>query len=740
LRTALHTVRGVDDVSVVAVVDEPVDDPLSENHDGVLARVEQGARGDYVRAARLLGRLDIDVVLLQHEYGIFGGEDGEYVLSFAEELQQPLVATLHTVLSRPSPHQLEVVRRLGERAELVIVMTETARRLLLQAEACPAGKIRVVPHGAPIQLVRRRAELANGGRPLHYTAASSSDNGGSARRLTTFGLISPGKGLETAIGALPAILEGHANVRYVVAGRTHPEVARRDGEQYRLLLERRVAELGLGEYVEFDDRFLSLDELADLLAATDVFVTPYRNREQIASGALTFAVAAGCAAVSTPYWYAQDLLSSGAGRLVPFGDEKALADAVREYLDHPQALASAQAEAGRLGTTLAWPAVARATTSVLREAAVMGAPRPVAPGAVLELAHVRRDHLLALTDDVAIVQHASGVIPNRSTGYCVDDTARLVIVALELASREKESGWERVLLRALSFLQSACDHAGRGMHNFMSYERRWLDEPHVGDHVGRSIWAVGEVLARATSPAILVPCRELLAALVTYIDDEVYLRTAAYALLGLARSPSDDAVRSRRGLSEHLVDRLAAAYAAHSSSEWRWFEDRLSYDNARLAHALVAGAESLGRAAQVSVGLESLRWLGDECGLAEGILRLPGHLGRDRGEAAPGGGDEQPLDACALVEAELVAFSITGDPEHRVRAQHAFDWFVGRNRLEQPLYDFASGGCRDGLGATEPNVNQGAESTLAFHHAELLLDAAELPLARRGHELQTRAA
>jgi len=737
VRAALLEVGGIDDVSSVVVVDEP----SSPQRPEILATVSQGVRGDYVRAARLLGRLDIDVVLLQHEYGIFGGADGEYVLSFAQELARPLVVTLHTVLSQPAPHQLRILTELCEQAERVIVMTDTARRLLVEAGACQAAKIRVVPHGAPVELGCRREEQAGGRRPLYVTPVPGGYERMQSRfLLSTFGLISPGKGLESAIAALPSIIERHPEVLYLIAGRTHPKVARREGEQYRLMLERRIVDLDLGDHVEFDDRFLSVDELADLLAATDVFVTPYRNREQIASGALTCGIAAGCAAISTPYWYAEDMLASGAGRLVPFEDPEALADAVCEFVEQPEALESAQAEARRIGVGLAWPSVVRATASVLREAAAVTPRRTPIPVVELELTEVRRDHLLTLTDDVGIVQHAHGVIPNREAGYCVDDAARLAIVALELARRSGEQPWNTILYRALAFLHAATDREGGGMRNFMSYERRWLDEPHLGDHIGRSIWALGEVLSTAWAPAVVGPARSLLTALVASLRGDASLRTAAYAVLGLARLDADRLDPQARLLLERFVEQLAAAHASGASDGWRWFEDELRYDNARLSHALIVGGTALGREWDVSIGLESLGWLGDECGLADDMLRLPGHLGRHRNESAPGLGDEQPLDASALVEAELAAFSVTGDPEHGARAQRAFDWFLGRNRLDRPLYDFATGGCSDGLGEHDLNANEGAESTLAFHRAELVLDAAGLPIVLRRRAARAKAA
>ncbi len=718
LRATLVGVDGVDGADFVAVVNEA----SRPQRRGLLSTIEQGVRGDYVRTARMLGRLGVDVVLLQHEYGIFGGADGEYVLSFAEELAQPLVVTLHTVLSEPTPHQLAVLSELCERAELVIVMTDTAQRLLVECGACPEEKVRVVPHGAPSRITARAST---------GTAASSGPYAPSASRvmLSTFGLISPGKGLETVIDALPAMIERHPEIVYVIAGRTHPDVAHREGERYRLMLERRVLELDLADHVEFDDRFLSIDELSDLLAATDIFVTPYRNREQIASGALTFAVAAGCAVVSTPYWYAQDMLASGAGRLVPFDDAGALAAAVCDYVDEPGVLSAARAEARRIGSSLAWPSVAEATAVVLQEAHALAPRRRPVGVADLQLTSLRTDHLLTLVDDVGIVQHAHGIIPNRDSGYCVDDVARLAVVGLELAQRGDGQAWTSTLYKALAFLHAA--EGEGGMRNFMGYDRRWLDEPHMGDHVGRSVWALGEILATAWIPAVVEPTRNLLDRVVASLARDVSLRTAAYTVLGLSRLDADRLDRPARRLLERLVDQLVTAYERNSSDGWLWFEGALTYDNARLSQALISGGSALGRDDLTEIGLDSLDWLGNECGLDRGMLRLPGHRGRQRNEAAPGAGDEQPLDAAAFVEAELTAFALTRGAEHGVRARHAFEWFLGRNHLDRPLYDFATGGCSDGLGAEELNANEGAESTLAFHRAALLLDAAGVGTSAR---------
>ncbi len=720
LRSALLEAEPTNEVDIVSLSRDDHGTPSSE----VVMNIRQDVHSDYPATARTLASRGTDVVLVEHEYGIFGGAAGAFVVSLADGLMQPLVVTLHTVLSEPSVQEAQALRALCRRATLVTVFTETARTMLAESVLVPPERVRVVPHGAPTALLPESRRMA---RPALEKLEERTV-------LATFGLISSGKGIEMVIEALPALVAQRPNLLYLVAGTTHPEVVKHEGERYRLSLERRVRDLGLTEHVHFLDRFLTVDELAVLLAATDLYVTPYRSREQIVSGALTFAVVAGCPVVSTPYHYAEDLLASGAGVLVPFDDPAALSEAVLALLDDPDRLATVRAEARRVGASMTWPAVGAQMLDVLSEAVELGRvepeldvlPAPSSP-------RLRPDHLLVLVDDVGIVQHADGVIPRRDSGYCVDDVARLVIVALGLDREGLGATYRRMLTLGLGFLRHAWDAEAGGMHNFMSYDRQWLDAPHIGDHVGRAVWALGEVIATTPPLAVAVPSLRLLESMTDALSGELSPRGAAFTVIGLSR-PEADALPARlQELLRTLSDRLLTMYQQTRTDDWRWFEDRLTYDNARLSQALLAAGHRLDDAALVAAGLESLAWYGDQCALSSPVVHLVGNCWRDRDGTSDGGGDEQPLDAAALVEAYVEALAVTGRREHGRLAVRAFEWFVGRNHLGLPVYDFATGGCHDGLRSDAVNDNEGAESTLAYLQALLALDEAGLQASLPEH-------
>jgi hypothetical protein len=342
------------------------------------------------------------------------------------------------------------------------------------------------------------------------------------------------------------------------------------------------------------------------------------------------------------------------------------------------------------------------------------------------LPRARISHLLSLVDDVGIVQHAEGIVPVRASGYCTDDVARLAIVALGLGRTTGAGAYQRMLVRSLAFLRHGWDVHERGMRNFMSYDRRWIDPPHSGDHLGRAAWALGEVVSSDPVPALLKPSLDLLREMLPVVAEQRSPRTMAFAALGLARLDPAVLGSDVTGVLALLAGRLADQQRANASPDWCWAEDSLAYDNARLPQALIAAGVRLGDAELVREGLRSLEWYAGELGIHEPHVELVGRFGRHRGQRHPGAGCEQPLDAAALVEAEVEAFRATGDEARAFDAVRAFEWFLGRNRLGLSLYDFSSGGCHDGLGTSVVNINEGAESTLAYLQALLALDAAGL--------------
>lgn len=699
--------------------------------DEVVAVIRQDRAASYVSAADEIAAAGVDAVLIQHEYGIFGGPNGAYVLHLARALTRlgiPYLVTLHTQLSNPTAGQSATVSALCAGAARVTVFTETARRLAIRAGIATGDQLTVVPHGAPeiLRATPPRDELRD-----HVTAVL--DRLGDDPVLTTFGLVSAGKGLEDAIGALAHVVRDHPTTRYVIAGATHPEVVRNEGESYRQGLLELAKRLGLTDNVHFIDSFLTPAELSALLRRTTIFVTPYLSPEQICSGALTFAVAAGCPVVSTDYRYAADLLSGGAGVLVPCRDVAALAGGITGLLGSPSALAATRAAANGKGSRLTWPAVglraAKIVRDVVREARAHGTGRLTVPPVAVP--RLRLHHLGRLTDELGIVEFARGSEPDPDHGYNVDDVSRLAIVSAGLLAivppapphvTNLARRWAGMSVRFLA----AAVRDGL-MHNRMSYGGSWTDDPHPGDHVGRSVWALGVLSAGAgVPPDTRRQAHELLAELAPDSPAlaDAGLRSVAYALLGCAAAGV--------GPIAGLVGRLTDALDVNADADWYWFEPHLTYDNARLPQALLAGADALDDRGAAARALTALDWYADHAGLTGGTLRNVGNRWHHRD--APAGwaedswadGDEQPIDTASAVEAMVDAWRHTGDARYGSLAGVAYEWFHGRNRIGAPMYDGRTGACHDGLTPDGPNLNQGAESTLAHLQAELALLTAGL--------------
>lgn len=674
----------------------------------------------YTDAGERVSQSGCDVVVIEHEFGIFGGEAGAHVLELTAALEVPYVVTLHTVLPRFSAAQANVLRTLCGSAAAVTVFTPSAQRMLADQQITPSHRVHVVAHGAPSQLfaqvdralARRRFDLAE-----------------SAPVMTTFGLLSQGKGIDLAIRAMALLTDDQPDLRYVVAGTTHPEVIRGEGESYRQSLATLAAELGVADRVVFLDRFLDVDEIAELLGASDVVCTPYRGEDQIVSGVLTFALAAGCPIVSTPYRYARDVLAGGAGLLVDFHDVEGCAKAIRSMLD-PETGAAARRAARAASASMAWPTVGAALLDVFERAVAGRLLAAEGPRSYTATARPLRDlavaHLRVLCDDTAMLQHAQFTIPRLEDGYCVDDVGRMLPIAASLIVTTGDDEWHTRLGRLMAFLRSAAVDGDGRMRNFMSWDRHWLDDPHGGDHVGRAIWGLGE-LSASGGPFAAEAC-ELLDVLAPKVSPAWSVRSIAYASLGLVAAA--DSEQDRDNDLDRLTNTLQR-WTTGTNPKWQWPEPTLAYDNARIPEALLRIGHRIGLPDMVDQGVQQLAWLDNVCRRGD-HYRFPGHRGLSDVRNLAQSGDEQPLEAWAMADAHLALMEIAPEPMSHAAVELSWSWFSGNNRLGEPMFDERFGAGYDGLGATGINRNCGAESTIAVHRCWMTRRAAQLIAASAG--------
>jgi glycosyltransferase involved in cell wall biosynthesis len=674
----------------------------------------------YIRAADFLNVNEVEIVCVQHEYGIFGGKAGNYLLALLRELRMPIVTTLHTILEKPSPAQKAVMDEVTELSERLIVMSDRGAALLESVHGVPKRKIDNIPHGVP----------------SFFTPIQSKDLLGVEGKavILTFGLLSSDKGIEHVIDALPGILAQHPNTVYMVVGVTHPHVKAQEGEIYRLMLMNRAQRLGVDGNIIFHDRFVSQAELTRFLSAADIYITPYLKIEQITSGTLAYAVGAGKAVISTPYWYASELLADGRGLLVPWRDAESIGREVSGLLSDDEKRRELGARAEEHGRNMAWPIVAASYLDSFNRARVEHSLRrrsvfqaQTVARRPADLPELRLDHLRVMTDDTGILQHATFNVPRYADGYCLDDNARaLVVMALvEEAGTEDENIVRELKSRYLGFMNYAFDQPSGRFRNFMSYSRNWFEDCGSEDSHGRSIWALGTVLGRSQDPGAKSFSIHLLRSALRAVLEFSSPRAWAYTLLGL-----DEYLRAYHH-DEHiesvvklLSERLLNLYHRTGKPDFPWFEDRLTYSNARLSQALLVSGSWLKREEMTAAGLRSLVFLVSEQFSAEGYFAPIGSNGFYVRGGRRAMFDQQPIEACGMISACLEAEHSTGDTSWAARARWAFNWFIGENQLKKPLYDPRTGGCRDGLHEDRVNENQGAESSLCFLNSLLEMRAA----------------
>lgn len=664
----------------------------------VRAFVREGDASSFIDAAAQIEASCADVVWLQHEFGLFGGVAGDMLFELVDRIAAPLIVTLHTVLAEPSTDQRRVMARLIARASKLVVMSERSRQLLHTVYHADTEQIALIAHGVP-------------DRPFGRSAQFKTQFGFEGKEVVlTFGLLSPGKGIEAVIDALPAIVAAHPDILYCIAGATHPNLLVHEGEAYRERLQAQAEMLGVADHVRWINAFMETDDLLDLLEAADVYVTPYTGAQQSTSGTLSYAMALGKAVVSTPYVHAIELLADDHGVLVPFHDSAALGAAVVDLLGDPERLTTLQQRAYARGRDMIWPAFAARSHRLVEDSRVKAAIAPVP-------ATIGVEGLLRICDDTGILQHSIHSVPDRAHGYCIDDNARALMLMHRLEGQAlRQCG--RLPGIFASFVQHAWNPDTGAFRNFMGFGRNWLEDVGSEDSCGRTLWAIGATARDAQSAGLRIWARELFERTAASALAFQSPRAIAFAILGadyVLGTEAEHALASQ--IIEQGADRLLALHAAIARPDWRWFEDVLAYDNGRLPEAMVRAGVRLGRADVTACGIDTLRWLNDLQTAPRGHFRPVGSDSFGRAYALPRPFDQQPVEIWAMIDAASAAYDVTGDSIWLGHARRAYDWFAGRNDRGVAVADPLSGTSRDGINPRGVNLNEGAESVLAYQHA-----------------------
>jgi glycosyltransferase involved in cell wall biosynthesis len=676
----------------------------------VRIQVNDAKLTDYERAADFLNAGAYEVVSLQHEFGIFGGEAGSHITSLLAGLSMPIVTTLHTVLSRPTPAQHGVLDQVIAISSKVIVMAEKGSELLRSVYGVAPEKIEVIPHGTPdvafIEPDEAKAAFGFAGRSV----------------ILTFGLLSRSKGIEVMIDAMPAILKRRADAVYVVLGATHPNLVRDQGEAYREELVARVRALGIEDHVVFLDRFVDQATLIGFISMCDVYATPYLNEAQMTSGTLAYSFGLGKAIVSTPYWHARELLADDCGILVPFGDSTAIGEQIASLLTDDARRSAMRRRVYASGRSMTWPRIAQRYLASFEGVRRSHRPRLIARSAAVvpsrdnqPLPPTRVAHFLTLCDDTGLLQHALHCVPDRSHGYCTDDNARALLLACYLNKLGDHQLSDLLTSRFAAFIQHAWNIDRRRFRNFLSFDRRWLEDLGSEDSHGRALWALGECAHKGRSASLRRWAVALFIEALPAVEGFSSPRAWSFALLGLdaycASVAEDYAANRLRGV---LANRLVALLTAAETRGWEWFEESLAYDNARLPQALIVTGCATHTPSYVNAGMRSLRWLMRLQTSATGIFRPVGSQSFGAKRLPPRAFDQQPLEAAASIAACVAAWRVDGDHAWKIEAARAFAWFLGSNDLSAPLVDVETGSCRDGLHPDRANENRGGESAVSY--------------------------
>ena len=724
---------------IIPVID---DGSTYEYESNIKCQIMQSDFQSYMKAVDYINRLDLNLVNIQHEFGLFGGEEGEYIVPFIQKIKNPVVVTFHTVLPNPSLKMERVVQDIGKYSDAIVVLTNYGAKLLIQRYGIKPSKIFVIPHGVPeihfYPPERVKKILGLEGKII----------------LSTFGLINKGKGIEYAIEAVSRVVKDHPDVLYLVLGATHPQVKKHEGESYREFLENKVKELGIEGFVQFQNKFLLYDELIKYLIATDIYITPYLQKDQISSGTLSYAVGCGKAVVSTPFIYAQELLAENRGMLVQFRDSDSIALAISQIISDTKFKNTLEENAYRFGRHMIWINVAKEYIKLfrrafgilalikarlnsintwinnklkltLRKTSEITKAEAVKEAAVKTVLFIhgypplKLTHLKRLTDDTGIIQHAFYSVPDKKSGYTLDDNARALMFAVKYYRQHKDRDVYSLVNTYLSFVHYAYMNNGK-FHNFMAYDRHWLDEVGSSDSIGRAIWALGYTYCSQIDNSLCEMAQNIFDDVLDKLSDIDSLRAKAFIITGLywyyRINPRKYIFEKIKEFADNLVDH----YDRAATSSWGWFESYLTYANGKLPQALFYAYEVTRNKLYLEIATKSINFLTDILIIDKELILIGNEDWYER-DGIRAFYDQQPIDAGCMVEAYLTAYKITKQKHYYDKAWISFDWFFEKNSSKQIIYDTVTGGCFDGLPVSGVNRNQGAESTIVYLSAYLEL-------------------
>ncbi len=631
-------------------------------------------------------------VILQHEYGIYGGEEGRNILSFIENCKKPILTTLHTVLPNPSPKMKAVTSRIIRRSNIVVVLTHTSRQILEKEYPFAIGKVYVIPHGV------HQTELTS------TEAAKKKLKLKNATILSTFGLLSRGKGIEYVIRSLPEVIQQHPDVQYLILGETHPAVRRSEGEDYRNELSQLVAALDLKKHVKFYDQYLDLDDLIEFLKATDIYISTSINPNQAVSGTLSYALGTGRAVISTQFAQAKEIVTPNIGRLVPIKDSPAITAALLDLLSDENKLKEMHKSAYEVTRPMLWKNVSKEYSDLLAQ---------------VVLPPINLRHLKKMTDEFGLFQFAQASIPHKEFGYTLDDNARALIVCSELSSQSHTvKGLEKLMHTYLHFIET-CQNPDGTFINYFSVEKKPTQQnttEDLSDAYARAMWALSEVMssnnfnidARKKAEHIFLKA-------LPHANIHPHLRAKAFLIKSLATAFKvvPEQQKQLLELITQISVSLVASLKTHTDGSWHWFEDHLAYNNAVLSESLLIAGNILKNDEYTSLGISSLQFLINETFSTNMYLPI-GHSDWYKKNEKRSYFDQQPEEPASMILALTTAHRLTGHDSYKNLARKCFSWFLGNNSLHQFVYDFQTGGCYDGLHPDRVNLNQGAESLVSY--------------------------